>query len=54
VKKDIPAERPPKKRELVIPKVCAMRNGRGVSVGIVIVFLRKEFLWMVQLRVCKF
>ncbi len=43
VKKDIPAERPPKKREVVIPRVCAMRRGRGVSVGIVLGFLAQRF-----------
>ena len=38
MKKDIPALRPPRRREEVIPRVWARRRGRGVSVGIVLGF----------------
>ena len=37
MKKDIPAERPPIRKEVVIPRVWARRMGSGVSVGIVLV-----------------
>ena len=34
VKKERPAQTPPKRRDDVMPRVCARRIGRGVLVGI--------------------
>ena len=44
VKKDIPAARPLKKREEVMPTVCARRMGSGVSVGIMVLFFGVSYV----------